>query len=254
MSYQRAARWTRRWIDRFVADHEPLDDPERMKAFRQLNAQTELFGFLLHFDARSALADTGPYELPDGRVVIVRDHFLTAPPYHWAQVADGLPHCITQAMFFGPADDLRLTVNDLSTTFAEPANYHEHLTGAAVYVRDEIDTPASEIRLLTRRRAGRDHARGAAAHDEALLADLRDDAARPDHERRAELHRRADAVPLARAAGLWDEFRGEMGFDELHPLVSQAYYTFERGAAVELLPPVFTEGAAFPAVGPRATW
>ena len=41
---------------------------------------------------------------------------------------------------------------------------------------------------------------------------------------------------LARAAGLWDEFRGEMGFDELHPLVSQAYYTFERGAAVELLP------------------
>ena len=137
------------WIDRFVADHEPLDDPERMKAFRQLIAQTELFGFLLHFDARSALDDTGPYELPDGRVLIVRDHFLTAPTYHWAQVTDGLPHCITQAMFFGPAEGLRLTVNDLSTTFAEPANYHEHLTGAAVYVRDEIDTPASEIRLLS---------------------------------------------------------------------------------------------------------
>ena len=187
-----------RWIDRFVADHEPLDDPERMKAFRQLNAQTELFGFLLHFDARSALADTGPYELPDGRVVIVRDHFLTAPPYHWAQVADGLPHCITQAMFFGPAEDLRLTVNDLSTTFAEPANYHEHLTGAAVYVRDEVDTPASEIRLLTADEQAAITREVSAAHDEAVLADLRDDAARPDHERRAELHRRADAVAGAR--------------------------------------------------------
>lgn len=49
------------WIERFVADHEPLDDPDRLAAFRQFNAQTELFGFLLHFDARSALCDTGPY-------------------------------------------------------------------------------------------------------------------------------------------------------------------------------------------------
>ena len=224
-----------------------------MKAFRQLNAQTELFGFLLHFDARSALADTGPYELPDGRVVIVRDHFLTAPPYHWAQVADGLPHCITQAMFFGPAEDLRLTVNDLSTTFAEPANYHEHLTGAAVYVREEIDTPASEIRLLTPDEQ-------AAITREVLprtmkLYSLISAMTRRDRIMSGVQNYTAEPMLwLARAAGLWDEFRGEMGFDELHPLVSQAYYTFERGAAVELLPPVFTEGAAFPAVGPRATW
>ncbi len=153
-------------------------------AYRLLIAQSELFGFLLHFDARSALNDTGPYELADGRVVIVRDHFLTAPNYHWAHVSEGLPHCVTQAMFFGPAENLKLTVNDLGTTFSDPKDYHRYLTGVAVYARDTIDTPASE----------------------------------------------------------------------LHPLTSDAYYTFARGAAVELLPPVFTECAAFPAVGPRATW
>ncbi len=47
-----------------------------------------------------------------------------------------------------------------------------------------------------RRRAGRDHPRDPAAHDEAVRPDRGDDAPRSDHERRAELHRRAD-----RAAG-----------------------------------------------------
>ena len=241
------------WIDRFIADHEPLDDPERMKAFRQFIAQSELFGFLLHFDARSALNDSGPYELADGRVVIVRDHFLTAPNYHWAQVSEGLPHCVTQAMFFGPSDELRLTVNDLGTTFADPKNYHQFLTGVAVYARDTIDTPASELRPLsvdeqaaiTREilpRTMKMYAQIAAmTRRDRIMSGVQNYTAEP-------------IEPLARAAGLWKKFRTEMQFDELHPLTSDAYYTFARGAAVELLPPVFTEGAAFPAVGPRATW
>jgi hypothetical protein len=241
------------WIDRFVADHQPLDDPTRAAAFRQFNAQAELFGFLLHFDARSALCDSGPYELPDGRIVIVRDHFLTAPDYHWAGVADGLPHCITQAMFFGPAEDLRITVNDLATTFSEPKNYHEHLTGVAVYVRDAIDTPASDIRPLS------------ADEQAAITRDivprtmkmysLISTMTRRDRIMSGVQNYTAEPLLwIARAAGLWETFRGEMQFDELHPLVSEAYYTFARGAAVELLPPVFTEGEAFPPVGARATW
>ena len=235
------------WIDRFVADHEPLDDPERTKAFRQLIAQSELFGFLLHFDARSALNDTGPYELPDGRVVIVRDHFLTAPNYHWAGVSEGLPHCVTQAMFFGPSDELRLTVNDLGDHVRGPQELPP-VPDRGRRLRARHDRHAGvRAAPAVRRRAGRDHPRDPAAHDEDVRPDRGDDAPRSDHERRAELHRRADraAGPAPPACGR--RSATEMQFDELHPLTSDAYYTFARGAAVELLPPVFTEGAAFPA-------
>ena len=66
-------------------------------------------------------------------------------------------------MFFGPSDDLRLTVNDLGTTFADPKNYHQYLTGVAVYARDTIDTPASELRLLSATSRPRSRARSCRA-------------------------------------------------------------------------------------------
>jgi hypothetical protein len=241
------------WIDRFAADCTPLEDPEVAAAFRPFSAQSELFGFLMHFDARSALCDTGPYVLDDGRIVIVRDHFLTAPDYHWAQVADGLPHCVTQAMFFGPADDLTLTVNDLSTTFSDPKNYLQYLTGVAIYVRDLPDTPAADLRPLP---AGEQAELTRAIVPRTMkLYSLISTMTRRDRIMSGVQNYTAEPVLWwARAAGLWDKFRNEMEFDELHPLVSQAYYDFARGAAFELLPPVFTEGKAFPPVGSRPTW
>ena len=54
----------------------------RLAAFRAFNATTELTGFLLHYDCRAGLCDTGPYPLPDGGFVIVRDHFLYEPFLH----------------------------------------------------------------------------------------------------------------------------------------------------------------------------
>jgi hypothetical protein len=185
--------------------------------------------------------------------VVVRDHFLTAPMYHWAHVADGLPHCVTQAMFFGPSDDLRITVNDLSTTFAEPKNYHEHLTGVAVYVREQMDSPASAIRPFSAEEQA-ELTRDILPRTMKLYSLIATMTRRDRIMSGVQNYTAEPMVHVARAAGLWDRFRGEMQFDELHPLASQAYYTFIRGAAVELLPPVFTEGKAFPPVGTRVTW
>ena len=139
-------------------------------------------------------------------MVIVRDHFLTAPNYHWAGVSEGLPHCVTQAMFFGPSDELRLTVNDLGTTFAEPKNYHQFLTGVAVYARDTIDTPASELRLLTADEQ-------AAITREILPRTMKLYAQIAAMTRRDRImsgvqNYTAEPIePLARAAGLWKTFR-----------------------------------------------
>jgi len=134
------------WLDRFLADVQPLG--ENRDLFTSFNASTEMLAFLLYFDNRSGLNDSGPYDLGDGRFMIVRDHFLRDDMYHWHDVAADLPHCITQAMVFTPEPGLELLLMDGGTLFTNPGNYLKYLTDVAVYVRREWDTPATEIRRI----------------------------------------------------------------------------------------------------------
>ena len=66
-------------------------------AFTQFNAAAELLAFLDHYDCRLGLGDTGPYELPDGKLLILRDLFVNEEVFHWSDVCDDatLPHCYT---------------------------------------------------------------------------------------------------------------------------------------------------------------
>lgn len=137
-----------RWIDRFRDEETRLDDPDRLAAFRKFNATTELTGFLLHYDNRAGLCDTGPYPLPDGGFVLVRDHFLYEQAYEWSEPMSGLPYAVTEAMFFRPDTPVEIAINDIATTFAMPKNYLKHLSGAVVYARDRWDTPVEQVRRL----------------------------------------------------------------------------------------------------------
>ena len=67
------------WIARFTKDRISLDDPAARSAFQKFSASTELLGFLHHFDNRLGLGDHGPYTLPDGGFVLVRDLFVNEP-------------------------------------------------------------------------------------------------------------------------------------------------------------------------------
>jgi hypothetical protein len=136
------------WLERFRDEAVFFDDPEQKKLYTTFNATAQLLVFLLHFDNRLGLGDSGPYPTEDGGFLIVRDHFLNDPAYHWFDVAEELPHCITQAMYFKPPPEMKVIVNDLSTTFTQPASYIPYLTGMAVYARDKWDTPISDIRLV----------------------------------------------------------------------------------------------------------
>ncbi|SEQ48040.1 hypothetical protein SAMN03159444_01784 [Pseudomonas sp. NFACC02] len=119
------------------------------ESFVRFNAAAELLAFLDHFDCRLGLGDTGPYELPDGKLMIIRDLFTNEDVYHWSDVCDreNVPHCYTLLMVIDPEgmslDEIR--VNDISTTFTRPTNYIEHLVGGAVFVREKWDTPMSGI-------------------------------------------------------------------------------------------------------------
>ena len=128
-------------------DMEP-GSPEHKK-FTRFNAAAELLSFLDHYDCRLGLGDTGPYEMPDGRLLILRDLFVNEPVYHWSDVCDweGVPHAYTVALLIDPEEMglNEIRVNDISTTFTRPKNYIKAITGGAIFVREKHDTPMEKV-------------------------------------------------------------------------------------------------------------
>ncbi len=137
-------------IDSLVTQIEYFE-PESDTAgqFQRFNAAAELLSFLDHYDCRLGLGDTGPYELPDGKILIIRDLFTNEEAFDWSDVCDheGVPHCYSLCLVIDP-DKMSLAeirVNDISTTFTRPKNYIEAVVGGAVFVREKWNTPMSEI-------------------------------------------------------------------------------------------------------------
>lgn len=238
----RAPVLAQEWIDRLSSDVTSLEDPDRRSLYQRFNATTEITGFLLHFDNRSGLSDTGPYPLPDGGFMIVRDHFLHDPAYHWHDVAEDLPHGLTQAMVFHPEGDLRVNVLDIGTLFSEPSNYLSALTHMAVYARDTIDTPIEDLR-----RVDEDEMESILATCETATTQLYKRMSRMSARDKimagAQVYYTEFIAPFARAAGVWGEFVQERDFFEIDPLAAQAYYPLvtEKKAA-QIVPEAFLMG------------
>lgn len=138
------------FIEQIVSQVEPFEpDSPSHQAFTQFNAAAELLAFLDHYDCRLGLGDTGPYELPDGNLLILRDLFVNEEIFHWSDVCDDekLPHCYTIALTIDPElmglQEIR--VNDISTTFSRPKNYIGAIVGGAVFAREKWNTPMGEV-------------------------------------------------------------------------------------------------------------
>jgi hypothetical protein len=247
----RAPLLEQRWIDRFVDELTPFADPEERAAFQRFNGATEMLGFLVHFDNRSGLSDTGPYPHPDGGFLIVRDHFLQEEPYAWSTILDdGLPYAVTEVLHLRPDTPLDLQLVDIGTLFTEPANYLAHLQGAAVYARDRWDTPADQVRLL-----GADEQRRIAdactTSTERLYRHIAAMSQREKTMAGAKVYATDFLLPYARAAGVWRELETAGDFHELDPVASEAYYDLVRdGVAQELVPRLFLTGGGFPVTPP----
>ena len=236
----------RSWIDRFTADAEALSG-ERRTLFTSFNASTEVLGFLLHFDNRSGLNDSGPYDLGDGRFMIVRDHFLHDPMYHWHDVAQELPHCFTQAMVFNTRGaPLEVSLVDGATTFTEPANYLQYLESAAVYVRETWDTPASEMRKLDDAELQR-YLDLCGPITQTLYKRIASMPKRDKIIAGAQVYYSEFVVPFARLAGVWEQLRDELDFHEIDRVASEAYYPLVAdGIGTQLVAKLFITGTGFP--------
>ncbi|WP_249354327.1 hypothetical protein [Rhodococcus sp. USK13] len=236
-------------LDPLVAAAVSVEDPEHRAVFRRFNAATELFGFMLHYDNRLGMGDTGPYPLPGGGFALVRDHFLHEPAYPWADVAEGMPYAVTEVMVFRD-DTIDVTINDIGTTFTTPSTYLDRLDSVVVFARDTMDTPMSELRILDD-----DEMRAISAQAEkGVLALYRMYAKKSVDEKIWDgitVYSHDFLRPIAQRVGIWDRIR-EGGFDAPTELTKKAWPTLASGRAGEILAPVFMMGDGFPSVRPKS--
>ncbi|MEA2312018.1 MAG: hypothetical protein QOE28_1986 [Solirubrobacteraceae bacterium] len=229
------------WLERFRDEAVFFEDPAQHAMYTKFNATAQLLVFLLHFDNRLGLGDSGPYPTENGGFLIVRDHFLNDPAYHWFDVADELPHCITQAMYFKPPPEMKVIVNDLSTTFTQPASYIPYMTGMAVYARDKWDTPASDVRLVSEDDIKR--YTGIAQKAMMRLYKRISGMSRRDRITCGVTNYVVDwALPFLRLSGTYDKAIAQ-GWLEWDEMTSQSYYPLVRdGQAGPLLPEAIIAG------------
>jgi len=229
------------WLERFRDEAVFFDDPVQKALYTTFNATAQLLVFLLHFDNRLGLGDSGPYPTEDGGFLIVRDHFLNDPAYHWFDVAEELPHCITQAMYFKPPPEMKVIVNDLSTTFTQPASYIPYMTGMAVYARDKWDTPVSDIRRVDEE----EMKRYTAISQKAMMKLYKriSGMSKRDRITCGVTNYVVDwALPFLRLSGTYDKAI-EQGWLEWDEMTSQSYYPLVRdGQAGPLLPEAIIAG------------
>jgi len=124
--------------------------------------------FLLWFDTRSGYQDTGPYTLPDGRVLLLRMYNrLGVSHFAWsAEVSSEMPAHDVLAAFV--LDGVQMRVTDFGTSVTDPVDYLSHVaafglfdvsTGKLVLLegraRDELGAAAKTAqKLLYRKIAG----------------------------------------------------------------------------------------------------
>lgn len=230
------------WVERFKSDRISLEDKEKWSIFQRFNASSELLGFLVHFDNRLGLGDSGPYPLPNGGFVIVRDLFINEAIFPWSDITSELPYAITQAMFFGPNTGLDVKLLDLSTLFTEPANYLPHIEGVAVYSRASYNTPMDQLKTLSL-----DDMSTLRSKVEEVSNKLYRHIASMDHKEKvlagSLVYTAGFALPMAREAGVMDELIANHGFLDIHPVAADAYETIVSGVATTMIPRLFLTGA-----------
>lgn len=122
-------------VDRFVDACEPVREDE-WRQVKRLNATLTSYLFLLYFDTRSGMVDTGPYDLGGGRTLLVRDFSKMGPSDFWwsAEVASALPYQNLTAAFILKDVDVKIT--DWGTSITSPEHYLDHVERFGLFTTD----------------------------------------------------------------------------------------------------------------------
>jgi hypothetical protein len=237
-------------LDRLSAGSEDHDMVIRF------NAAAELLSFLDHYDCRLGLGDTGPYPLPNGNILIIRDLFTNEEAFEWSDVCDheNVPHCYTVVLEINPKhmglDEIR--VNDISTTFTRPKNYIPSIEAAAVFVREKWDTPMSEVYKVPVKDLGK-RLEGIQQATFKLYSKLARQSRRTLITNGQYVYYIDMILPHLRKAGTYEKACTDYNFWEIDQRVSNYYYDItKRGFAQATVPQKIFSGEGYLPFGENA--
>lgn len=170
-----AAPYDAATVASLLAGVQPVTDPDVRDRIKRFNATLVAYLFLLYFDTRVGAGDTGPYVLPDGRVLLVRDYYhLAESDFWWSTVAREVPYAdLTAALVLDGVSIERIT--DFGTSYTTPEDYLDHLVGFALYRPDPRTGALEAVSIDTLDDIVAPVRRAQAAHYRAIAAMSRDD-------------------------------------------------------------------------------
>jgi hypothetical protein len=191
---------------------EVADPGERLRLSR-FNATLVNHLFLLWFDTRSGIADTGPYPLPEGRVLLVREFTkLAQSDFWWSGVAADIPYRTLTAVLVLDGVDVEAT--DFGSSNTTPDDYLDHLVGFGLFTTDTPDGSLAAVPLDQIDELVATVRRVQANHYRAIAAMSRDEMIRCGAYVYFTFLR-----PFAEIAGIADELDWQVPLDVPAPLV-----------------------------------
>jgi len=217
-------------VGQLVAGTSATDEGDR-GAIKKLNATLVAYLFLMYFDTRVGIGDSGPYVLDDGGTLLVRDYYqLAESDFAWSHVAAGVPYRnLTAALVL---DGVDVRVNDWGTSLTEPEDYLDHLVAFGLYTTDGPDRPLRPV---------------PASEWDGLLAAVRK--AQADHYRQVAAMSRRQKID----AGAYVYFSFLRPFAEVAGVADDLDWTVPRdsvGPLYDALEPFTGEGAEMDDTGP----
>jgi len=137
----------------YERDARPLDDDTRGKV-RRLNATLSGYAFLYYTESRVGIYDSGPYELDDDRLLIVRDYLqLGRSAYPWSEVID-VPYPALSLGLIVPRKALQsIEINDWGTSFTDPEQLLDVVSDVVAYAKPGeqlVEVPTGDWEELTK--------------------------------------------------------------------------------------------------------
>jgi hypothetical protein len=212
------------WVTRF---ENSLIDIDTSGNFNSLMAAAELLAFYVHFDCRLGMMDLGPWVLPNGNPLIVRNAFLREDIYPWSIFCDGLPYAMTFAFEIDAEraglEEVRCI--DIGTLMTKPYEYVSSIVRGSVWVRDEWDSEVRQIPVEEARALWYDHISEASLKIFELMART---PKRHLIEDGAFVYYVGMIYPFMRELGLYEQYKDECKLWEFDERASRVYYELER--------------------------
>jgi hypothetical protein len=157
-----------------TAGIHPVTDATERARITRFTATVMAYLFLLYFDTRVGTGDSGPYPLPDGRTLLIRDFYrMSRSDFWWSEVSRDVPyHHLTAALVLDRVD---VRVNDWGTSVTAPEDYLDRLVGFGLWTTDTPDRSLKAVPLTELDQILAEVRRAQAQHYRNVVAMSRDE-------------------------------------------------------------------------------